>query len=323
MDFEQKDQQQNLIRTSSTLMEAEKARAVQEVQASIVSAKKFPRDEMTSESKMIVSCKRYSMAEQAIYAYPRGGETVRGASIRLAEMMAAAWGNLEYGFKELEQNQGYSVVESFCHDLETNVKVKRVVTVNHKIKSGKIFKDLIDPRDVYEVVANNAQRRVRACILEIIPGDIVDKMVTACNETMKKGEKSEPHIDRIKRMVLAFQSIGVSKDMIETRVKHKVDLITPEEIAELTQIYNSLKDGMTKREDWFDFGIMSTEGKAAELMSALVSPTTNQAPAGPLPSTASTAAPPTTATPISEPVAPVEEPFNFEKHNPYSKKEKK
>ena len=80
------------------------SRQAQEVQAAMVVAKKFPRDEYTAMEKIKRTCQRPTLAEQAIYSYPRGGENVSGPSIRLAEAMAQMWGNIDYGVVELNNN---------------------------------------------------------------------------------------------------------------------------------------------------------------------------------------------------------------------------
>jgi hypothetical protein len=256
------------------LVESERSRATEEVQAMLVIAKRFPRDEIKAESKVITACQRKSLAERATYLYPRGGEKVTGPSIRLAEVLAQNWGNLEYGFRELQRCDGYSVVESFCWDMETNTRVKRTLTVDHRIGlKGGAFKKLTDSRDIYEQVANQAQRRVRACILEIIPGDIVEKAVGVAKKTLVSGA-GEPLIDRIKKMVVAFQGISVPQEKIDKHLGHPVAECSHEEIADLLEIYNSVKEGHSRREDWFDFGGGKPDegGKAAEVSEKLRAP---------------------------------------------------
>lgn len=234
--------------------EMSKTRAVQEIQAALVIGKKFPRDEIASEQNILTACKRFSLATVSTYSYPRGGQKITGPSIRLAEVLAMNWGNLKYGFRELEQIKGASIIEAFCWDVQTNTHVSRQFTVHHfmQLKNGQ-KKILTDPRDIYEMCANYAQRRVRAAILELIPGDVVEKALRQCRATLEAGEKSEPLIDRIKRVVNAFGSLSVSKEMLEKRLGHPADSINVAEIADLQEIYNSLKDGQSKREDWFSF----------------------------------------------------------------------
>lgn len=257
---------------TSVGIEAEKSKAMQKVQAALVIAKRFPRDEIRALKKIETECLRPALAEKAEYAYPRGGEKVTGPTIRLAEVIARHWGNCQYGFRELEQVQGKSVVETFCWDLETNTQVQREFSVSHAIQLSKAKgggkKILTDPRDVYEMVANQAQRRVRACILEVIPGDVVDKALAICRATLQKGN-GEPLIDRITRLILNFSKQGISKETIEKRIKHKAEDINAEEIVDLTAIYNSIRDGQSKREDWFDFKGPAEGGKAEELASKL------------------------------------------------------
>lgn len=48
-------------------------RQAQEVQAAMVIAKKFPRDEFEAAERIKRACQRRSLAGQAVYAYPRGG----------------------------------------------------------------------------------------------------------------------------------------------------------------------------------------------------------------------------------------------------------
>ena len=54
----------------------------------MVIAKKFPRNETLAISRIMQACERLSLAESSLYAYPRGGTTVSGPSIRLAEALA-------------------------------------------------------------------------------------------------------------------------------------------------------------------------------------------------------------------------------------------
>ena len=234
----------------SSQMSVSAARAIQEVQGQIVMAKKFPRDIFQAEKRILEACKRPTLAKSSQYSYPRGGQMVTGPSIRLAEVLAQNWGNLDFGIRELSQENGESVVEAYCWDLETNVRETKVFTVKHERKAkGKVEK-LTDPRDIYELVANNGARRLRACILGIIPQDITEQAMLTCDATMT-GKSDKPLIDRVREMVKAFDQIAITKEMIETRVGHEVETINVEELVALGKIFNSIKDGMTKRADWF------------------------------------------------------------------------
>jgi hypothetical protein len=236
------------------MVEAEKSRAVQEVQAALVMAKRFPRDTERAFTRIMQDCKRLSLAKIALYRFPRAGQSIEGPSIRLAESMARSYGNLSFGVKELERRKGCSVMEAFCWDMENNVSSRIAFEVPHEIglKGGRT-KRLSDPRDIYELTANNGARRLRKCILEIIPGDIVEAAVAQCRKTVAAGDGKETLQDRVRKMVLAFTEIGVSQEMLEERLQHKVDLTTGEEIVDLVGIFNAIKDKTAKRRDFFNF----------------------------------------------------------------------
>ena len=195
---------------------------------------------------------RPALAQVAMYQYPRGGQRVTGPSIRLAEAIAQNWGNLSYGIQELEQREGESVAKAFCWDLETNVRQEKVFTVKHSRKAGGTIKKLDDPRDIYELVANNGSRRLRACILGVIPGDIIDKAIQQCTDTLA-GNNRGPLKDRIANALKVFkEQHRVTQEMIELKFGYSADSFTEYDYVELINIFNSLKDGMSKVEDWFD-----------------------------------------------------------------------
>ena len=238
-------------------------RQAQEVQAAMVIAKRFPRDEVEAFNRILKSCQRKTLAEQSMYEYPRGGQKVTGPSIRLAEALAQNWGNLDYGIVELEQNNGESQVMAYAWDLETNTRQSKIFSVPHIRATKHGNKTLTDPRDIYEMVANQGARRLRACILGVIPGDVIDSAVDQCQLTLK-GANPEPLIDRVRKMVKTFEDkFSVTKEMLEEYIGCNSDAFSENDFMRLRNIYGSLKDGMSKREDYFK--IKPTEKSVFEL----------------------------------------------------------
>ena len=234
------------------MMQVAASRAAQEVQAAMVIAKRFPRNEFQAMQRIKTACQRTSLAELAMYSYPRGGQTVTGPSIRLAEVLAQSWGNIDCGVIELEQRDGESSVMAYAWDLETNARSTKVFTVAHERKAGKEIKRLTDPRDIYEMTANQGARRLRACILSIIPIDVQDAAVEQCEKTLR-GDGKEPLKDRATKMVIAFmEELGVPQDAIEKRLGHKIEAISEQELVGLRKIYTSLRDNFAKKEEYFE-----------------------------------------------------------------------
>jgi len=230
---------------------AEHTRKAAEVQSAMAIAKRFPRDQNIAFTNILQACKRKSLAEKAMYSYPRGGQTVMGPSIRLAEVLAQNWGNMDFGLLELDRSEGESSVMAYAWDLETNVKRTTVFQVAHKRDTRQGSRKLTDERDIYELVANMGARRLRACILNVIPGDIVEEAVNECNRTMS-GRSNEPIKDRLRKMLNAFSSISVDAAMIERYLEHPLDNINEEELNNLRAIFTTIKDGQAKREDYFE-----------------------------------------------------------------------
>lgn len=243
--------QKSLPATQNAAIQTTNGRYSQEIQGMVFMAKQYPRDQFAAYQRIKQSCERKSLALIASYEYPRGGKKVTGPSIRLAEVIAQNWGNMTYGVAELEQKAGESICMAYAWDLETNVRSEKIFTVKHERKANKTIQKLDDPRDIYELVANMGARRERACILAVIPKDVVDSAVEECDKTLA-GKNTEPIIDRLKKMFDAFKAFGVTREMIEKKIGVKIDSFTEKDVIALIKVYNSLKDGIGKREDFFE-----------------------------------------------------------------------
>lgn len=236
---------------NTSLTQVESQRAIQEVQASMIIAKKFPRDPIDAMDRILNACTRQTLAEGALYSYPRGGVEVTGPSIRLAEAIAQEWGNLQFGIRELEQNDNESTVEAFAWDIERNTRQVKTFTVPHirfTKKSGRT--KLTDPRDIYEMIANQGARRLRACILGVIPGDVVEQAQKQCEVTLAAHVELTPVT--IKKLSETFVTeFNISAEQLQDRLQCKLEVIRPAQYLQLKKIYVSLRDGMSKPSDWF------------------------------------------------------------------------
>ena len=241
----------------------EASRAIAEAQGKLVIAKRFPRDEVQSYAKAMEACQRPTMAAKAFYSFPRGGQTVEGPTIRFAEELARCWGNIDYGIKELSQDDGKSEMQAYAWDLETNAQSVQNFTNPHQREQGKKMVTLTSQRDIYENNANMATRRLRSRILAILPAWFVEDAIAECKKTLS-GQNDTPLIDRVKKMVVQFAKLGVTQEMIEKRLKRKIDTMTSDDFVEYVGIYNAVKGGESKIADWFD-----AQKEANELTEAL------------------------------------------------------
>jgi hypothetical protein len=246
----------------SGLVEVEQQRAVAEVQAAMMVAKRFPRNQIDAMDKILLACTRQSLAEAALYSYQRGGTDISGPSIKLAEVLAQGWGNIACGVTELSRRNGMSECMAYAWDMESNFRDEKRFQVRHWRDTKKGGYQLSDERDIYELIANMGSRRKRACILAVVPGDVAEAATKQCEETLKAKADTSP--DAVKKMVGAFKAFGVTEKQIEARIQRRLDAITPAQIVNLRKVYNSLKDGMSSAADWFEVEqAPEPEGKTA------------------------------------------------------------
>ena len=237
-------------RPQNAVANTDQHRAIAEVQAAMMIARMNPRDPIVAMDKILNACSRPTLANVAVYTYSRGGSDISGPSIRLAEAMAQSWGNIKTSVREMDQAGGVSTVQAIAWDLETGYQCDKVFHVPHIRYTKNGSKRLEDPRDIYELIANNGARRLRACILAVIPGDVTEAAVAQCETTMHASADTSP--EATKKMLAAFEAYGVTREQIEKRIQRRLDAIQPAQVVNLKKVYASLRDGMSAPADWFD-----------------------------------------------------------------------
>lgn len=236
----------------------EASRAIAEAQGKLVIAKRFPRNEVEAYAKAMEACQRPTMAAKAFYSFPRGGQTVAGPTIRFAEELARCWGNIDYGIKELSQDNGKSEMQAYAWDLETNAQSVQNFSNPHQREQGKKMVALTSQRDIYENNANMATRRLRSRILAILPSWFVEDAIEECKKTLA-GQNDTPLIDRVKKMVVHFAKMGVTQEQIEKRLKRKADTMNADDFTAFIGIYNAIKQGESKIADWFETDTVASD----------------------------------------------------------------
>jgi hypothetical protein len=250
----------------SALTSVEQQRSIAEVQARMIIARANPRDPIRCVDMILRDCTRPTLANGALYQYARGGTAISGPSIRLAEALAQRWGNIASGIKELSRSNGYSECVAYAWDLESGYFDERQFQVKHwrDTKTGGYA--LTDERDIYELIANMGQRRKRAVLLTVIPGDVTEAAVDQCEKTLHATADTSPKA--LHKMAEAFAEFGVSKEQIEKRCQCRLEAIRPAQVLQLSKIHASLKDEMSTPDDWFDSGLKMEADKIREQMAA-------------------------------------------------------
>lgn len=250
------------------------ARIAMEVQAQVISAHKFPRDEMRSVDKIINSCTQPALADVALYKYSRGKDEdgkkndIIGPSIRLAEEIARCWGNIQYGWRITAQGPNWSDLEAFAWDVESGLRPALTFRVKHwrDLGKGKGY-FLNSERDIYELCANQAARRVRKCILQLIPAQVQEMAVQQVKKTTASDFEGLKH--KIEVTVAYFKGMGISVAALESYLEHPLSETTPEELVDLRACATSIKEGERTAFELFGEGPGKPESETATTSSSI------------------------------------------------------
>lgn len=254
----------NLMQTQQTRIGAfQESRELAEVKGKMYLARQFPRDENMALNRVLSECSRPELAEVAQYEYPRGDTVVKGPSIRLVEVLARNYGNLDYGINEVDTSPTETTIKAYAWDLETNICDSKTFTVRHERSTKNGTRKLTDERDIYEMVANKGARRKRACILSMLPRWYVDAAVEACDATLKKSITEGKSMDEVRAAIVsAFAEFGITAEHISAKIGRSVDDLSQNDVVKLRHLYSAIKDGFVKASD--AFGIAEQPGSGME-----------------------------------------------------------
>jgi len=231
-----------------------------QIDTQIATAKRYPRTLTTVKSKMLnFATLDEDTASACFFSLPRGGKTIQGPSVRLAEIAIACYGNLKAGARVISStmhgDNPHVIVQAVCHDLENNTCIsveKRRRVTGKKSKGGKPDEDDL-------MLAANAASSIalRDAVFRVIPQALIRPVYEAAKkvavgEIKSLAEKRAKVVDRLKQMGATdqriFSVIGVTK----------LEEITVENLEVLVGLGTALKDGEITLEDAFPTAAKST-----------------------------------------------------------------
>lgn len=233
---------------TQSLTVSEQARTRGAIEAALTVAAARPRDEARAIAAIANSCQRVRLAERACYSYSKGGTEITGPSITLVVQVALAWGNVDWGYRELSRGRGESTVEAYAWDQQSNARYSRQFIVPHRIRVGGRQRQLRED-ELADWIANQAQRRVRTCLENVIPRDVIDEAVDECERTLKANVQLDK--EKITAMIAKFAELGVSTEQITARIQRSIDAIQPAQYLAMRRIYTSILDGIQTVEQAF------------------------------------------------------------------------
>ena len=175
-----------------------------------------------------------------------GAATVEGLSVRMAEIIAGAWGNLRVQTRIVGNDGRTITAQGICHDLETNVAVSVEVKRRITDKYGKTYSEDM------QVVTGNAASAIafRNAVLKVVPKAVTKRVIEGVKQ-VALGQSLDLETSR-QKMLEYFAKLGVTKDMILDYLNlKKVEEIDKEAVFELRATANAIKEGTTTVQETF------------------------------------------------------------------------
>lgn len=235
------------------------AKEQHEIQSAIIIARRFPRNEEACFQKLMKACNRLSFADDATYSFPRGDQDISGPSVHLAREAGRIWGNIRFGLYIVREDDESMMIRGWAWDVETNTKVEHDDSFKKLIqRKGKGW-IVPDERDLRELVNRRGAILVRNSLLQVMPKDLIEDALFACQKALQASAKDNPEAAR-KRLLVDFGAINVTVEQLEKKLGHPFAQSTPKEIAELRGICKSIIDGNST---WAEYVKDDKGGKAA------------------------------------------------------------
>ena len=243
----------------------EQSRAVAEVQAAVIVALQFPRNEALAVQKMTTAFRQQDLASRSFFRFNRAKTNVTGETIQFAKELARCWGNIHHGVHELRRDDmaGESEMQAWAWDLETNERASTTFIVPHTRYSKENGSTrLEDPRDVYESNSNNGARRLREMIFTVLPSWYRNQAAAIARNTLENGAGDKPLSERTAEAIAAYDELGVTLAQLETHRGRESGKWTNPDLAELHVVYESIRRGETTVADEFpQAGVTAAEVK--------------------------------------------------------------
>jgi hypothetical protein len=225
-----------LIETSGTEMIEAISRSEHDTKVS--TAKRYPRSvKVFKQQTMELATLDEETAALCFYALPRGSKIIEGPSIRFAEIVAACYGNIQYGSRIVACDDKFVTAQGMAYDYEKNIacsiETKRKITD----KNGVRFKD-----DMIQTTGQAACAiAMREAIFKIIPRAYwVDVLEKAKRVSIGDGKTIQKQRDDC---FAYWRKCGAKDSDVLTFLDRKgIDDVTTDDLVLLRGCANAMKE---------------------------------------------------------------------------------
>lgn len=223
-----------------------------EVDIQIATAKQYPRDLNATLNKIATyATMDRETAEDCFYVLRRKGNNgqdsvIEGLSVRMAEIIAGAWGNLRVQTRIIGNDGRMITAQAICHDLETNFAVSKEVKRRITDRNGRTYSEDM------QVVTGNAASSIafRNAVLAVIPKAITKRVI---NEVKQVALGQSIDVETARQNCIAnYAKRGVTEKMLCDYLSIKsVAEIDKERLFELKATLTAINEGTTTVQETF------------------------------------------------------------------------
>lgn len=182
------------------------AQVTAEYDVAIATAHRFPRslDRFFKKAESMVTVTP-EIATSCEYAKPVGGGKVTGPSARLAEIVAATYGNLRIQARIISETATEIVAQGVAHDLESNVAHSTEITVSIVKKDGTRY----GADQVATMRAAACAKARRNAIFLVVPAALCQPIIAKARAVAAGDAKTLP--ERRANMLAWFEKQGIKR----------------------------------------------------------------------------------------------------------------
>lgn len=224
-----------------------------EVDIQVATAKQYPR----VLSNVLNQIETYATmdtetAEDCFYALRRKGghgqedTIIEGVSVRLAEIIAGAWGNMRVQTRIIGNDGKTITVQGMCHDLETNLAVSVEVKRRITDRTGRTYSEDM------QIVTSNAASAIafRNAVLKVVPKAVTKNVIDRVKD-VAMGQSIDLETSR-QKLVSYYAKIGVPVDQLLSYLSIKtLEAMDKEKCFNLKGLANAIKEGTTTVKESF------------------------------------------------------------------------
>jgi hypothetical protein len=223
------------------------------VDAQIATARAYPRDLLQFKKRSLaMATLDLETAKSCIYQRPVGKDEngrpkiAEGESIRMAEIVAASFGNLRVGARVIEQTPTFVRAEGVAHDLESNYAGKSEVVESTVDRKGRPYSE----RQRTVVAKAALAKAYRDAIFKVVPRSMCKFIRTAAEQIVRKEDL--PLDERRKKLAAWAKAEGLAESRICAAFGVKaISELQLDHFVELVGIWTAIKEGDTNIDEAF------------------------------------------------------------------------